>query len=273
MKFAFVTCVQLGLSCLEAIHESGTRLDLILTLEDNQAVKKSGRVFLEAFCQRHGVDLLKVRHINDSRAIEEIKARGIDWLFIIGWSQVAGPAVLNAPRLGTLGIHPTLLPQGRGRAAIPWAILKRLPKTGVTLFKLDEGVDTGPIVAQKEIALSAETDAAWLYDEVNRAHITLIREVLPALVAGNVPLLVQVEKDATTWPGRKPEDGEINREGSVLDAECLVRAVTRPYPGAFTVVDGKQVTIWKARIVPQPRGELSLSFVDGHLECLDYQYQ
>lgn len=272
MKFAFVTCVQLGLSCLEAIHEYGTRLDLILTLEDNQAVKKSGRVFLDDFCRRHRVDLLKVRHINDPRAIEEIKTRGIDWLFIIGWSQVAGPAVLNAPRLGTLGIHPTLLPQGRGRAAIPWAILKRLPQTGVTLFKLDEGVDTGPIVAQREIPLSTETDAAWLYDAVNEAHISLIREVLPALVAGNVQLRVQVEKDATIWPGRKPEDGEINRGGSVRDAECLVRAVTRPYPGAFTEVDGKRVTIWKARVADRPQGELCLSFADGHLECLDYQY-
>ncbi|MEO6994147.1 MAG: formyltransferase family protein [Lacunisphaera sp.] len=270
MKFGFVTCVQLGLSCMEAIYAAGGRLDLAITLPDQKARTKSGRIYLDEFCAQNGVPLFKAGHINEIATAEEIQARGIDWLFIIGWSQIAGPAVLAAPSLGTLGIHPTLLPQGRGRAAIPWAILKRLPKTGVTLFQLAEGVDTGPIVAQKEIPLSSDADASWLYDQVNQSHVALIKEVLPRLITGALIPIPQDDSRATLWAGRKPEDGRIDLGGSVRDAECLVRAVTRPYPGAFLDQNGRRTTIWKSRIVPVPTGDCCLSFPDGFLECVDY---
>lgn len=267
MKFGFVTCVQLGLRCMEALYEAGASLDLVITLPDDKAVKKSGRVFLDEFCVSHDIPLLKAGHINDPAVQDRIIHDSIDWLFIIGWSQIAGEQVLAAPRRGVLGIHPTLLPVGRGRAAIPWAILKQLDKTGVTLFKLDSGVDTGPIVAQHEIPLSPDVDAAALYDVVNDAHAILIRDAVPRLVRDELPLVEQVEAHATLWPGRKPEDGEIALDGSVRDAERLVRAVTRPYPGAFLVQDGARTIVWRAHIadrMPEP-GERTLSFRDGIL--------
>ena len=131
---------------MEAIYEIGGELDLVITLEDSQAADKSGRVYLDKFCKTKNIHLFKSSHINNEVCEKIIKEYKIDWLFIIGWSQIAKPHILNAPVNGTLGIHPTLLPQGRGRAPIPWAIIKGLRETGVTLFKLDEGVDTGDIV-------------------------------------------------------------------------------------------------------------------------------
>src|SRR6266496_1733341 len=145
MRFGFVTCVQLGLACMEEIYAAGGCLDLAITLRDELAQTKSGRIYLDKFCEERRIDLVKIKHVNDSQSIGAIKEKGLDWLFIIGWSQIAGPLVLDAPKRGVLGIHPTLLPAGRGRAPIPWAILKGLKQTGVTLFKLDAGIDTGPI--------------------------------------------------------------------------------------------------------------------------------
>jgi methionyl-tRNA formyltransferase len=271
VKFGFVTCVQLGLSCMEAIHAAGFRLDLVITIPDDRGRQKSGRIYLDDFCRRHTVPLVKVRHINDDAALAAIRDHDLDWLFIIGWSQIAGPAVLAAPRRGVLGIHPTLLPIGRGRAAIPWAILKRLPETGVTLFQLAEGVDTGPIVAQHRIPLKPDTDATWLYDRVNEAHAELIRDVLPKLAAGILTPQPQDDSRASIWPGRKPEDGRLDPNGSVHDAECLVRAVTRPYPGAFLIQGAEKLVVWKARVVAQPVSGLCLPFPDGYLECMDYE--
>jgi methionyl-tRNA formyltransferase len=209
---------------MEAIYEAGYELDTIFTLKDDMAVGKSGRIFVDEFAQQHGVAVHKLRHVNDADAVE--KYRNLDWLFIIGWSQIAGPEVINAPKNGVLGIHPTLLPEGRGRAAIPWAILKGLTKTGITLFKLDEGVDTGPVLAQIEIPLDDQTTATNLYERVSAAHGDLMREVLPKLRSGKVQLHFQDESKATVWPGRCPEDGEILTAGSVRDAARLVRAVT-----------------------------------------------
>lgn len=270
MKLGFVTCVQLGLSCMETLYAAGARLDLAVTLQDQRARQKSGRVFIDDFCAARRIPLLKIDHINDAAVKQAVVDRRIDWLFIVGWSQIAGRAVLEAPTRGALGIHPTLLPEGRGRAAIPWAILKRLPETGVTLFKLDERIDAGPIVSQRRIPLSPRSDASWLYDEVNRAHMDLIRDVCLQFRDGTLRLNVQDEACATVWPGRRPEDGRIDLEGSVHDAECLVRAVTRPYPGAFVERGGQRVVIWKARVRSEAAGRPGCQFRDGYLEFLDY---
>jgi methionyl-tRNA formyltransferase len=273
MKFGFVTCVQLGLSCMEAIYEMGGKLDLVMTLKDEQAVNKSGRVYLDDFCSSHGIELLKARHVNNAEVIEAFKTHDLDWLFIIGWSQIAGDAVLDAPRLGVLGMHPTLLPVGRGRAAIPWAILKGLDETGVTMFKLDSGVDTGEIVDQMVIPLSPQVTATELYDDVNQAHISLMKKVFPKLESGKAKFRVQDEFLATEWPGRSPEDGAIDLEGSVYDAERLVRAVTHPYPGAFLLKDGRKVVVWKAEVLNLAQECCSihhLSFRDGVLCFLEW---
>lgn len=278
MKFGFVTCVQLGLSCMEAIYDVGGKLALAVTLPDDKAISKSGRVHLDQFCRQHDITLLKSPHVNDAEVVEAITQAQIDWLFIIGWSQIAGPAVLAAPRLGALGIHPTLLPEGRGRAAIPWAILKGLQKTGVTLFKMDEGVDTGPIALQIEIPIDSATDATALYTEVDLAHVKIIREVIPRIMSGELTLRAQNDEEATVWPGRKPADGEIDLTGSVHDAERLVRAVTRPYPGAYFHNDTSKIVVWSARVAncgdaaTSADSELSwLEFRDGVLLLQDYQ--
>jgi methionyl-tRNA formyltransferase len=272
MKIGFVTCVQLGLSCMEALYRAGGRLAFAMTLTDAQARQKSGRVYLDEFCSTHSVPLRKVRHINDPESIEAIKAADLDWLFIIGWSQIAGAEVLTSTRCGVLGMHPTLLPVGRGRAAIPWAILKGLPETGVSLFKLDTGVDTGPIAGQVKISLGPETDAAWLYAAVDAAHVQLMRETVPKLLSGSLVLTPQDDALASEWPGRTPEDGRLDLEGSVVTAERLVRAVTRPYPGAFVDVEGRRITVWKAAIVDHGSlvDGIELTFRDGRLRLIDY---
>jgi methionyl-tRNA formyltransferase len=258
---------------METIYACGGRLDLAITLPDDRATRKSGRIYLDEFCRTHRVPLVKTAHINDAAAVAAVRDHKIDWLFVIGWSQIAGKDLLAAPGRGVLGMHPTLLPQGRGRAAIPWAILKRLPKTGVTLFKMSEGVDTGPIVGQQEIELDPHVDATWLYAKVDAAHATLMADVWPRLLHDNLNIKPQDESLASEWPGRKPEDGKIDLTGSVSDAECLVRAVTRPYPGAFVEKPGGHQIIWKARVVNSGSGNEFIQFSDGVLECIETEWQ
>jgi methionyl-tRNA formyltransferase len=276
MKFGFVTCVQLGKSCMEAIYEVGGRLDLVITLEDSQAVDKSGRVYLDEFCLEREVELFKSSHVNNVEVIEKIKAERIDWLFIIGWSQIASANLLAAASRGVIGIHPTLLPEGRGRAAIPWAILKGLKRTGVTMFKLDDGVDTGDILEQLTIPLNESVTATALYEKVNIAHIDLMKRVFPKLNSDNVKLIQQDNSKATEWPGRKPSDGKVDLSGSVFDAERLIRAVTRPYPGAYAQVEGRTYLIWKAEIVAVDSAGFECSsnilrFRDGSLLLLEFE--
>lgn len=275
MRFGFVSCVRLGLSCMETIYDSGGRLELAITLDDDMGRGKSGRIFLDQFCDHHDLDLLKIRNINDAKVIEAINDYNLDWLFIIGWSQIASSEILKVPSRGAIGMHPTLLPIGRGRAAVPWAILKGLDQTGVTMFKLDEGVDSGPIIAQQTIDLTPTIDAGQLYHAVDLAHIRLMRDIFPQLEADVLEPRPQDDTLATIWPGRTPEDGRIDLMGSVLDAERLVRAVTRPYPGAFVDTEGGRLIIWRAQVVSDRSGSKKegplLKFRDGNLEALEWE--
>ena len=270
IKIGFVTCVQIGLSCMDAIYKSGGSLTIAITLNDNQAVKKSGRVYIDNFCKIHDIPLVKSKNVNDQIVIDEIKSSKLDWLFIIGWSQIALPKLLNAPSKGVLGAHPTLLPTGRGRAGIPWAILKDLKETGVTLFKLDNGVDTGPIAIQKVIGIKSDCTADNLYKEVDFKHVEIIKEAIPLML--NDKLLFQNQNNdiATIWPVRSPEDGEIDLKGSVYNAERLVRAVTHPYPGAFIFKDGKKIIIWKAVVVDNTFEGETIIFPDGELGLINF---
>ncbi|MBU8915087.1 methionyl-tRNA formyltransferase [Bacillus sp. FJAT-29953] len=269
-RIAFATCVQLGLSCIEEIYRIGGTLDLLITLKDEKAKNKSGRIYLDDIATRHSTPLLKINNINDAEVVTALKEQQIDWLFIIGWSQIARKEVLETPTYGCIGMHPTLLPLGRGRASIPWAIIKGLKETGVTMFKLDEGVDTGDIIGQGVIALDEKTTATDLYQKVDQMHITLISRYWGNIVNNDISLTKQDESKATEWPGRKPEDGEISNTMTMGQADKLVRAVTRPYPGAFYINGDKTYRIWSAK-TNKYEGEIKLS--DGYLIPIDFELE
>jgi methionyl-tRNA formyltransferase len=270
MKIAFATCVKIGLSCIESIFEIGGQIDLLITLKDDIDVDKSGRIYLDEVSKQYDIDLLKINSINEQVVVDNLKKKKIDWLFIIGWSQIAKKNLLDTPNKGCIGIHPSLLPQGRGRAAIPWAIIKRLDKTGVTLFKLDEGVDTGDIIGQIEIKLTDNITATQLYNLVNESHKNLITRFWFDIVNNKIILSKQEDSLATYWPGRKPKDGEIFENMCIADAEVLIRAVTHPYPGAYFINNNKKITIWKAS-TSKTQGDIMLK--DGYLQLEDYEIE
>lgn len=230
---------------MEAIYDVNGSLDLIISIPDEKAKKKSGRIYVDDFATKHKIPVVKSNHVNDAVVVEAIKAHNIDWLFIIGWSQIASKEVIETPNIGAIGAHPTLLPVGRGRAAIPWAIIKELDKTGVSFFKMDVGVDTGLILRQEEVPIQPTETALTLYDKVNTAHETLIKKLFVDLQNNNVEGKVQDESKATYWEGRKPKDGELSETMSVNEVDRLVRATTKPYPGAFIIRDDKKIIIWK----------------------------
>jgi len=270
MKMAFTTCVELGLDCIEEIYQIGGEMDLLITLKDEKAKNKSGRIYLDETAKKYKVPLVKIDNINDAETIESLKKYEIDWLFIIGWSQIAKKEVLDTPKKGCIGMHPTLLPVGRGRAAIPWAIIKGLDKTGVSMFKLEEGVDTGDIIGQGIIELNEHITATELYQKVDEMQIRLISKYWEDIVNDHIVFIKQNDADATEWPGRKPEDGVILSTMTMDEADKMVRAVTHPYPGAFFNDGNKIIRIWSATTNAH-EGEIKLR--DGFLTPIDFEIE
>jgi len=238
--------VRLSNACLRALCEQGNRPALMVSSSRTDA---SGYEDPDPLCNTYGVPLVKTADANGPGVVTLIRHLKPDLVYVIGWSRVIGPELLEIPRLGCVGIHPTLLPEGRGRAPIPWTILKDLDWTGATMFHLDEQVDHGDIVAQVSFPVAPRETALSLYRKHLAAHVELVTRQTPLLLAGTAKRIPQDESEATYWPKRTPEDGEIDWTWPLGKIDRTVRALTRPYPGAWFDTPQGQYAIWHADLL------------------------
>lgn len=171
-----------------------------------------------------------------------------DLMLCVGWPRLLPFAVLNAPRLGTIGYHPAALPANRGRHPIIWALALGLQETCSTFFLMDEGADSGPIVSQHPVSIGPDETARELYDKLVREAETQLRLFLPQLAGGTCKMTPQDERGATYWRKRGVRDGEIDWRMPARGVHNLVRALTRPYPGAHIAVEDGHVKVWRTRV-------------------------
>ena len=246
LRIAFVGCVEEGRRSLETLLGMGEEVSAIFTLRPELAAKVSGAVPWEGVAARSGVPLHYVRNMNDPEAVEILRGIAPDLLFCVGWTQLLRKPVLEIPRLGCLGFHASLLPSYRGRAPVNWAIINGERQTGNTLMFLDEGVDTGDILAQRAFPIEDDDTCATIYDRVALSEDEMIREVMPLIHEGRMPRRPQDHAVATVMPRRKPEDGIVDWKRTTRQLHDWVRALTHPYPGAFTTLASRRVSIWKA---------------------------
>jgi methionyl-tRNA formyltransferase len=153
------------------------------------------------------------------------------------------------PQKGVVNLHPSLLPKYRGRAPINWAILKGEEEVGLTAHYVDEGMDTGDIIQQVPVSLDCYEDVGDALSKFMPLYAEMTVSVLNSIRNDSVNRTPQDHLEATTFPARRPEDGLIYWDHPAKDIVNLVRAVTKPYPGAFTHADGKKIVVWKAEIV------------------------
>ncbi len=259
-RIVFVGCVAEGLECLQEILKAGGNVVAVVTFTDELASKTSGAVSFDSIARSHGIPLHKVRSTNTPESIALLKELAPDVIFVIGWTRLVSKEVLQTPVLGCIGMHASLLPRYRGRAPVNWAIINDEKETGNTMLLLDDGVDTGDILLQKRIRISFSDTCETLYAKVAQAGREMIREIMPFIASGRLPRTPQEHAQATVMPGRKPEDGLIDWQRSSLELYNWVRALTHPYPGAFTFHNGRQLLIWQAHPSPFPEAGGSPAF-------------
>lgn len=241
----------IGRRSIEAAVESGAQVTGIVTLPGEVSSDRSGQCCFDDLADELGARLIEGRDVNDEATIGAISELAPDAIFVVGWSQLVGEEFIALAPRGVFGMHPTLLPRHRGRAAIPWAILSGLAMTGVTLFEIvDPTADSGPIVGQVEVPIHLDDTATTLYERLAEAHEELVRACVPALDRGDAPRLRQDESRASAWPKRTPRDGIIDWQTRAPYLYDWVRAQTRPYPGAFTFLGDRRVVVWRASPVP-----------------------
>ena len=250
MRTVWVSDDTIGRDCLEAAADEGAEIVGVVTLPEESTLDRSSRCSFDELAGRFRADLIYTEDANSEQTLNVLRKLEPELIFVVGWYQLVRQPFLELARKGVFGMHPTLLPRHRGRASIPWAILSGLAKTGVTLFEIvDESADSGAIVGQTVIEIAPEETATTLFERIAAAHLDLVREYVPQLLAGTAPREPQDSLRASSWPRRRPADGIIDWETRAPYLHDWVRAQTRPYPGAFTFLGDERIVVWRARPV------------------------
>ena len=276
MKSILIGSVGSSKIALETMIELDFPVDMVFSLGEEYSKNVSGYEPIHKIAKQHGLPYMTFKKINDESCVSAIRQIQPDYIFVIGLSQLVGNEIMQCAKKGVVGFHPTPLPKFRGRAAIPWQILLGVKNSKVSLFFIDEGTDSGPIIGQKEYLIEDDAYDADVGRKCEAALQELLKVSLPKFLDNTIEAVPQDESLATYLLKRTPEDGCINWQDSARNIQRLIRAVSYPYPGAFSMYDGKtKVIFWKADKlennkyvgIPGQIAEISENYID--IVCID----
>lgn len=236
---------EVGVVCLEELLSQGAHIVGVYSHADDQFeeiwFRSVARVAADA-----GIPVFTPENINAPNEIDRIRRLEPDILFSLYYRKMISGEILSIPRLGAFNMHGSLLPRYRGRACVNWAVLKGEKETGVTLHVMSEKADAGDIVDQEAVPIEFTDTSQDVFWKVRDAARRVMARNWPLLREGRAPRRPQDESLATKFGRRQPSDGWIDWTLPAAEIYNLVRAVTHPFPGAFTHLDGRKLFIWKA---------------------------
>ena len=258
MKVVFMGTPDFSVGTLEALVEAGYEITGVVTQPDKP--KGRGKQMMptpvKEAAEKHGLPVYQPRRVRDAEAIEEIRKMEPDVIVVVAFGQIIPKEILDMPKYGCINVHASLLPAYRGAAPIQWAVMNGDEVSGVTIMKMDEGLDTGDMLTKVEVPLAADETGGSLFDKLAAAGAKLLVETLPKLEKGEVTPEKQPEISTTEYARMiKKEDGKIDWTKSAVEIERQIRAMS-PWPSAFTKVNGKNLKIWDAKVIAMFGGDL-----------------
>lgn len=254
-KVAVVGCKHTTRDFIVGLERFGYSIDHCLTITPDLAEsgKVAGYMDLGSFLEKRSIPFTQAKRYDlkseeDERAT---KSLGLDMLLVIGWQRLIPEYLLSSLSIGAFGMHGSSkpLPHGRGRSPMNWSMIQNKDIFYTHLFQYLPGVDDGPIVGVKTFDLTPFDTALSAHFKNQVAMVQLCAEHLPDLLAGRAKLKPQPKEGASYYPRRTAEDGLVDWNKSTLEIHNLVRAVTRPFPGAYTFLDNdpkQKLMIWRA---------------------------
>lgn len=203
-----------------------------------------------------GLPLVQPEKLRQPEAVQQLRAWNPDLIVVAAFGQILKPEVLDLPRFGCLNVHASLLPRWRGAAPINAAILAGDEETGITIMKMDAGLDTGGILAQRAFRLSPDVTAGAAFDALSALGADLLLESLPDYLAGKLTPVPQPEDGVTYAPMLKKEDGRLDFARPADELERRVRAMN-PWPGAWFEWDANLLKVARAKTLGGEKGRAS----------------
>lgn len=251
MKLVFCGTPHFAVPTLEALIAAGHDIALVVSQPD-RPVGRSQELAAPPVKQTALAEGLAVTQPEKIRSNAEFRAQleaiAPDAIVVVAYGRIIPPWMLALPRLGCINLHASLLPKYRGAAPIQWAVAMGETVTGNTTMLLEEGLDTGPILLQEQIEIGLEQTATDLFDVLARAGSSLVTETLTGLADGTIKPRPQNNALATLAPILDREDGRIDFSGRTATEIWNRWRGFQPWPGAFTMLDGKKLIVHRMRV-------------------------
>jgi len=204
---------------------------------------------LEEVTDEYNLKLFEEKSINDNQFVEKVRSElKPDLIISVNFDQIFKKEIINIPEKGCINIHASLLPEYRGRAPLNWAILKGENETGVSVHYINEDIDTGKIILQERIEIKKTDYIADILEKAKEKYPEMINEAVDLIDNDKVDPVEQKKENGSYYGKRNPADGLIDWEQSAIKIYNLIRAVSHPYPGAFTYLNKKKVFIWRVEV-------------------------
>jgi methionyl-tRNA formyltransferase len=287
LRVVFLGTPDFAVASLKALIEANINVVAVVTAPD----KPAGRGMhlqqspVKQYALSQNIPVLQPVKLKDQAFVNELKSYQADLQVVIAFRMLP-EVVWNMPRLGTINLHASLLPDYRGAAPINWAVINGESKSGVSTFLLKHEIDTGDIIHQQEVAIGAHTTAGELHDELMHVGAKLIVKTVEAVSQNNYEPIAQGETSSKIAPKIFTTDCELDFNSTGLEVYNKIRGLS-PYPGAFTYVNRLILKIYASNFVVEqhnlPAGTLDVGYgkqsflrfavIDGWVYVVDVQLQ
>ncbi|NCB91621.1 MAG: methionyl-tRNA formyltransferase [Clostridia bacterium] len=202
-----------------------------------------------------GLTVYQPKKVRDPEFFKLLESLKPEVIVVVAFGQIIPESILNLAPYGCINVHASLLPKYRGAAPIQWAVIDGEEKSGVTIMKMDAGLDTGDMISKVEVRIEEDETGGTLFDKLSEAGAKLLVETLPSLAAQTAVYEKQPEESPTAYAGMIQKSmGDMDWNRPAIELERLVRGLN-PWPSAYTKLNGKTLKIWKASVITKEKTE------------------
>lgn len=249
MRIIFMGTPDFAVGTLEALVNAGHEVVLAVTQPDKPQGRKQILIAppVKQTAEKLGIPVYQPKRVRESEALALLRSYEPELIVVAAFGQILPKELLDMPQYGCINVHASLLPKYRGAAPIQWAILNGDAVTGVTIMRMDVGLDTGDMIAKAEVAITPQDTGGSLFDRLAETGAKLCVETIPSIVDGTAVYTPQDEQAATKVGQISKKDGLIDFTRSAAAIECQIRGLN-PWPSAYTSLAGKTLKIWSAQV-------------------------
>ena len=284
MRIIFMGTPEFAVPVLQSLINSRHEVVAVVTQPDRPKGRGKNMQFspVKECALAHNIPVYQPKKIREPECIEELKKYQADVCVVVAFGQILTKNILDMPKYGCVNVHASLLPKYRGAAPIQWAVINGDAITGVTTMRMDTGIDTGDMIAKREVRIAEDETGGSLFDKLAEVGAKLCVETMDMLEKGTAQFTPQ-NNDASTHTSKITKElGNIDWKKPAVEIERLIRGLN-PWPSAYTHLDDKAFKIWKARVVDEAndyepgcivkasKNELIVQTGDGQLALLEVQ--